>query len=75
MVLEMLQADHFSGMSSFLIVVVVGLGTDSTIMIDISVSQWLALTPHQITQDTLNLTKETVDAFPIEKQYIIPAAE
>jgi len=51
--LEMLQADHFS---------------------DISVAQWLALTPHQIVQDTLSLSAETVDNFPVEKQYIVPAA-
>lgn len=51
-VLEVLQADHFS---------------------DVSVSQWLALTPHQIVQDTLSLSAETVDAFPVEKQYVVPA--
>jgi oxalate decarboxylase family bicupin protein len=40
---------------------------------DVSVSQWLALTPHQVVQDTLSLSAETVDAFPTEEQYIVPA--
>ncbi|CAG8979186.1 hypothetical protein HYALB_00000321 [Hymenoscyphus albidus] len=39
---------------------------------DISVGQWLALTPSQIVQDTLNVTNATTSAFKKEKQYIIP---
>ncbi|KAK7720204.1 hypothetical protein SLS57_005612 [Botryosphaeria dothidea] len=48
--LEVLQADHFS---------------------DMSLSQWLALTPHQIVIDTLNLSNETVDAIPKEKEIVV----
>ncbi|CAG8954097.1 hypothetical protein HYFRA_00009201 [Hymenoscyphus fraxineus] len=39
---------------------------------DISVGQWLALTPSQIVQDTLNVTNATTSAFKKEKQYIVP---
>ncbi|TVY14610.1 Oxalate decarboxylase OxdC [Lachnellula arida] len=38
---------------------------------DISLGQWLGLTPPQIVQDTLNLTNTTVSAFKKEKQYIV----
>ncbi|KAH8801522.1 RmlC-like cupin domain-containing protein [Xylogone sp. PMI_703] len=38
---------------------------------DISVGQWLGLTPSQIVIDTLNLTSETVSEFKKEKQYIV----
>lgn len=48
--LEVLQADHFS---------------------DMSLSQWLALTPHQIVIDTLNLSNETLDAIPKEKEIVV----
>jgi oxalate decarboxylase family bicupin protein len=37
---------------------------------DISVSQWLALTPKQIVQDTLALPDETLDNLPKTKQFI-----
>lgn len=40
-------------------------------MIDISVGQWVGLTPKQIVADTLNLSNETVSAFKKEKQYIV----
>lgn len=48
--LEVLQADHFS---------------------DMSLSQWLALTPHQIVKDTLNLSDETINSFPTEKEIVV----
>ncbi|KAK6595590.1 Oxalate decarboxylase OxdD [Botrytis cinerea] len=38
---------------------------------DISVGQWVGLTPKQIVADTLNLSNETVSAFKKEKQYIV----
>jgi hypothetical protein len=38
---------------------------------DISLGQWLGLTPPQIVQDTLNLTNTTVSAFKKDKQYIV----
>ncbi|RDL34404.1 RmlC-like cupin [Venustampulla echinocandica] len=38
---------------------------------DISVGQWVGLTPPQIVIDTLNLTSETVSSFKKEKQYIV----
>ncbi|TVY60884.1 Oxalate decarboxylase OxdC [Lachnellula suecica] len=38
---------------------------------DISLGQWLGLTPPQIVMDTLNLTNTTVSAFKKEKQYIV----
>jgi oxalate decarboxylase family bicupin protein len=38
---------------------------------DISLGQWLALTPSQIVMDTVNLTAETVSQFKKEKQYIV----
>jgi len=38
---------------------------------DISLGQWLGLTPPQIVQDTLNLTNTTTSAFKKEKQYIV----
>ncbi|KAL0263220.1 hypothetical protein SLS55_002198 [Diplodia seriata] len=50
--LEVLQADHFS---------------------DMSLSQWLALTPHQIVIDTLNLAAEDVDKIPKEKEIVVAA--
>jgi oxalate decarboxylase family bicupin protein len=37
---------------------------------DISVAQWLALTPKQIVQDTLHLPNETLANLPQEKTYI-----
>lgn len=64
--LEVLQADHFSGKlkscSSL---------TQADLHKDISIGQWLALTPPQIVKDTLNLTNETVSAFKKDKQYIV----
>lgn len=38
---------------------------------DISVGQWLGLTPPQIVMDTLNLTNATVSQFKKDKQYIV----
>lgn len=38
---------------------------------DISVGQWVGLTPPQIVIDTLNITNETVQAFSPTKQYIV----
>jgi hypothetical protein len=37
---------------------------------DISVAQWLALTPKQVVQDTLHLPDETLDNLPKTKTYI-----
>lgn len=39
---------------------------------DISLSQWLALTPKQVIKDTLNLTDEVIDAQPKDKSLIKP---
>lgn len=39
---------------------------------DISVAQWLALTPHQIVRDTLGLPDATIQGLPKEKTYIKP---
>jgi len=38
---------------------------------DISLGQWLALTPPQVVMDTLHLSAETVAKFKKEKQYIV----
>lgn len=38
---------------------------------DISLGQWVGLTPPQILMDTLNLTQDTVSKFKKEKQYIV----
>jgi len=55
-------------------------GTDDVVFIevlqadhfsDISVGQWLGLTPPQIVMDTLSLSNETVSTFKKEKQYIV----
>lgn len=37
---------------------------------DISVAQWLALTPKQVVQDTLGLSDEVIEAIPHEKTLI-----
>lgn len=37
---------------------------------DISVAQWLALTPKQVVKDTLGLSDEVIAAIPKEKEYI-----
>lgn len=39
---------------------------------DISVSQWLALTPKQVVQDHLHLPDAVIDALPKEKELIKP---
>ncbi|RDW61035.1 putative oxalate decarboxylase oxdD [Coleophoma cylindrospora] len=39
---------------------------------DISVAQWLALTPKQVVQDTLHLPDETLAGLPKEKTYLKP---
>jgi hypothetical protein len=44
------------------------------IIADISVGQWVGLTPPQIVMDTLNLTNSTVSQFKKEKQYVVPGA-
>ncbi|KAF2838897.1 Bicupin, oxalate decarboxylase/oxidase [Patellaria atrata CBS 101060] len=38
---------------------------------DISLGQWLGLTPPQVVIDTLNLSPETVSKFPKEKPFIV----
>jgi oxalate decarboxylase family bicupin protein len=40
--------------------------------IDISVAEWLALTPRQVVQDTLHLPDETLDNLPKTKTYLKP---
>jgi len=40
-------------------------------MVDISLGQWLGLTPPQIVKDTLNLSDATVAKLKKEKQYIV----
>lgn len=37
---------------------------------DISVAQWLALTPKQVVKDTLGMSDEVIDAIPKEKTLI-----
>lgn len=39
---------------------------------DISLSQWLALTPRQVVKDTLNLSDELLDQQPLDKTLIKP---
>ena len=39
---------------------------------DISVNQWLGLTPSQIVKDTLNLPDDVISSLPKTKQYIVP---
>ncbi|KAL8715425.1 MAG: hypothetical protein Q9220_000759 [cf. Caloplaca sp. 1 TL-2023] len=39
---------------------------------DISVSQWLGLTPPQVVKDTLHLPDDLVDRLPKYKSYIVP---
>jgi oxalate decarboxylase family bicupin protein len=39
---------------------------------DLSVAQWLALTPRQVVKDTLGLPDETLDNLPKEKTYLKP---
>lgn len=38
---------------------------------DMALGQWLGLTPPQIVEDTLHLSKETLSRFKKEKQYIV----
>jgi hypothetical protein len=79
--IEVLQADHFSGKWLIIrhcptVADLCGrcypcLAGETNVLADISVGQWVGLTPSQIVQDTLNLTDETVSAFKKEKQYIV----
>ena len=39
---------------------------------DISVAQWLALTPKQVVKDHLHVSDEFLDSLPKEKQIIVP---
>jgi hypothetical protein len=39
---------------------------------DISVAQWLGLTPKQIVKDHLGLSEETLERLPQVKPYILP---
>ena len=41
--------------------------------LDISLGQWLALTPHQIVKDTLNISEEDINKFPTEKPVVVAA--
>lgn len=45
---------------------------DQTKFTDISVAQWLALTPKQVVKDTLKLPDETLDNLPKQKTYLKP---
>jgi hypothetical protein len=38
---------------------------------DVSLSQWLALTPHELVQAHLNLDARTIAALPKEKPVIV----
>ena len=40
--------------------------------LDISVAQWLGLTPPQVVKDTLSLPDEVVANLPKYKNYIVP---
>lgn len=42
-------------------------------VVDISVSQWLALTPHDIAADVLGVSVEVVDNLKKEKQVLLKA--
>ncbi|PQE21671.1 oxalate decarboxylase protein [Rutstroemia sp. NJR-2017a WRK4] len=66
--IEVLQADHFSG--KYYPHSIRWVDADISV-IDISVGQWLALTPPQIVADTLNLTNQTVSSFKKDKQFIV----
>lgn len=39
---------------------------------DISVAQWLGLTPKQVVKDHLGFSEETLDRLPQIKPYILP---
>lgn len=39
---------------------------------DISVAQWLGLTPKQVVKDHLGLSEQTLDRLPHVKPYILP---
>ena len=39
---------------------------------DVSVNQWLGLTPPQVVKDTLNLPDEVIANLPKYKEYILP---
>ena len=39
---------------------------------DISVAQWLGLTPPQIVKDTLNLPDDLIAKLPKFKEYLVP---
>ena len=41
---------------------------------DISVNQWLALTPTQVVTETLNIDKKVIENLPKFKSYIIPGS-
>lgn len=70
--LEVLQADHFSGKKPSPLLFFLRYATLLTrVLIDISLGQWLGLTPPQIVMDTLNLTSGTVSQIKKEKQYIV----
>ena len=73
--LEVLQSPHFSGTYLF------DLDADSLprrnltlffLVADVSVAQWLGLTPPQVVKDTLNLPDEVIANLPKYKEYILP---
>ncbi|KAK4500225.1 hypothetical protein PRZ48_008412 [Zasmidium cellare] len=42
--------------------------------IDISVAQWLGLTPGQVVRETLNVPQSFIDSLPKTKRYIVPGS-
>ena len=38
---------------------------------DVSLKQWMALTPHEVIADTINVQKSIVDSLPNTKQVVI----
>lgn len=42
---------------------------------DISLAQWMALTPHELVAANLNLDRALLDAMPTQKRSVVPASE
>jgi oxalate decarboxylase len=39
--------------------------------VDVSLAQWMALTPHELVQAHLNLSRELLDALPSDKRPLV----
>lgn len=65
--LEVLQADKFTGIFPFL------LGFKSKVLtdLDISLGQWIGSTPKQIVADTLKLPESALSKLKTEKQFVV----